>query len=69
MIIYTTDKCVQCRFLKAELNKNGIPFELCKDENIIAEKKFKSLPVLKLDDGTILSFMEALKKIQKGDMF
>ena len=68
MIVYTTEKCMQCKFLKGELNRNGIPFEVCMDENIMAEKKIKSVPVLELDDGTMLNFMEALKKIQKGDL-
>lgn len=68
MTIYTTEHCPQCKFLKKKLSENGISFVSCMDTDIMDKKKIKTVPMLELDDGTILNFQTAMRMLDKGEI-
>ena len=66
-ILYSTD-CPKCKILEKILNDNNVEYDVIKDENIMVEKGFTSVPILELDNNT-MSFSEAVKYFNnKGDM-
>lgn len=69
MTVYTTENCMQCKFLKEKLMNNGISFTVCMDVDVMQEKKIKNVPMLELDDGTMLNFQTVLKEIDKGTLY
>ena len=68
MTIYTTENCPQCKFLKQKLKENGISFDICTDPEIMDLKKIKNVPMLELDNGTLLNFQNALRSLDKGQI-
>ena len=62
MILYTSH-CPKCNVLKTKLDQKKINYNTVEDTNIFINKGFEELPKLELDDGTILSFVEANKYI------
>lgn len=62
MILYTSH-CPKCNVLKTKLDQKKIEYKTIEDTNIFIEKGFEELPKLELDDGTILSFVEANKYV------
>ena len=56
--LYTTH-CPRCKVLETKMSKNGINYEEIDSMDIMTEKGFKSVPVLELEDGTILDFAKA----------
>ena len=63
MTVYSTEHCPQCQFLKQKMTEKHLLFDVCTDENILTEKGIVSVPVLGLDDGTLLRFADALKYV------
>ena len=61
MILYTTDGCPQCKFLKQKMNEKGIPYEACDDPEKMPD--LRSLPAIQTDNGKILYMREALKMV------
>ena len=60
MILYTIG-CPKCNILETKLKAKGITFEECRDKKIMQEKGITTLPVLVLDDGTQLTYLDAVK--------
>lgn len=65
MTVYTSPTCGKCKVLKAKLSQAGLPFEECQDVPVMEQLGIQSLPVLGLDDGTLLTFGEALQYISE----
>ena len=61
MIIMYTTGCPHCKTLASRLEANNIPYEPCSDMDIMRDKGFSAVPMLELEDGTIMNFTEALK--------
>lgn len=62
MILYTSH-CPKCNVLKTKLDQKKIDYKTIEDRDTFINKGFEELPKLELDDGTILSFVEANKYI------
>lgn len=58
MILYSTG-CPQCRVLIQKLNIKNMKYDIINDIEKIKEKGFLSVPILELDDGTLLKFSDA----------
>lgn len=63
-ILYTVD-CPKCLVLEKKLNQANIPFETCRDEDIMGQKNIPSIPTFEVD-GTLYSFKEAVDWINGG---
>ena len=63
--IYSSSTCPNCRMLKLKMDNAGIEYAV--NENIEDMEKLgiKSLPHLQLEDGTLLTFGEAIKLIRQ----
>ena len=59
MKLYTMDDCVYCTMLKLRLSCEGIQYEEIKDESVIAEKSFATVPQLEVD-GQTLDFNQSI---------
>lgn len=66
MILYTKQDCPLCSVAKVKLNAAKIEYSICKDEELMKEKDFKMLPILELNDGTLLIFQEIIEGLKKG---
>lgn len=62
IILYTID-CPSCKRLEDKLNNYNIPYDVCKDIDLMASLGMTSMPVLQIEDGTFLNFKEAVKWI------
>lgn len=62
MVLYTTG-CPKCRILEKKLLDKKIEFDKCDDTEKMAELGITSVPVLKLEDGTMLGYFEAVKHV------
>jgi len=51
--------------LEKKLNKAGISYETCRDEDIMGQKNISNLPTLEVD-GILYSFKEAVDWINGG---
>ncbi len=60
--LYTTG-CPKCKVLETKLHAKQVEYEEIKDIDVMKEKGIASLPVLELEDGKILPFLEANKYI------
>ena len=62
MLLYTTG-CSKCKILESKLNEKEIKYDVCEDKEVMKSKGFRSVPVLELDDGTILTYGKAVKYV------
>lgn len=62
MKLYTTH-CPKCKVLETKLAQKNIKYEEIEDTTKLQELGIQEVPVLELDDGTMLSFVEANKYI------
>ena len=51
--------CPKCNVLKAKLSAKNIAFTESDNLQLLAEKGFQSLPVLKIDEDKYLNFFDA----------
>lgn len=58
-----TIHCPKCKVLETKLKQKNIDYEEILDEEIIKKEGIDELPILELDDGTRLSFIEANKYV------
>ena len=65
MTVYSKSTCPNCKMLKMKLDKAGIEYIVNENEEEIKELGIKSLPYLRLDDGTLLSLGEAVNYIKE----
>lgn len=59
LVLYTQD-CPKCKVLEKKLNEKLIPYTKCTDMSELEKNNIVSIPVLKLEDGTMLLFNEAI---------
>ena len=59
-ILYTTG-CPKCRILEKKLHDKGVDFDICDDREKMAGLGIVSVPVLKLEDGSMLDYFSAVK--------
>lgn len=62
MVLYTTG-CPKCRILEKKLLDKSIGFEKCDDKEVMSSLGMVSLPMLRLDDGRMLGYFEAVKYV------
>ena len=65
MTVYSKSTCPNCKMLKMKLDKAGIEYIVNENEEEMKELGIKSLPYLRLDDGTLLNLGEAVKYIKE----
>lgn len=63
VILFSTH-CPMCRVLESKLKQSNIEFEEINDINLMAQKGFKSAPVLEVD-GVAYNFKEAIEWIKE----
>ena len=56
MILYTTSTCPRCNVVKVKLNQANLSYEVSTDIEQMEKLKIKQVPMLQLDDGTLLDF-------------
>ena len=59
--VYSTSGCPMCDMLKEELEEHNIQFENIMDLDTLKNKQITHVPVLELEDGSLLKLHEALK--------
>ena len=60
MLLYSMDNCPWCTLLKKRLDFAKIEYTEVKDETIILEKGFSTVPQLELPTGEIFDFQAAI---------
>lgn len=60
MLLYSMDNCPWCTLLKKRLDFAKIEYTEVKDEAIILEKGFSTVPQLELPTGEIFDFQAAI---------
>lgn len=68
MIMYSTQSCPQCTMLKTIMDGMHLDYQVNHDEELMRSKGIVSIPQLELDDGTLLTFKEALQYLREGDL-
>ena len=53
--LYTSPTCPTCKMIKMKLGQKNIPYEETHDIEVLKEKHILRLPVMELEDGTMLS--------------
>ncbi len=53
--IYTSPTCGICKIMKMKMDSKNIPYEESMDYDKLVDEDIFSLPVLELEDGTLLS--------------
>ena len=66
MVLYTTG-CSKCKILESKLADHDISYDVCEDKEVMKSKGFRSVPVLELDDGTILTYGKAVKFVNNWE--
>lgn len=65
--VYSTSGCPMCDMLKEELEEHNIQFENIMDLDILKNKQITHVPILELEDGSLLKLHEALKWVNNYD--
>ena len=64
--VYSSPTCPRCKMLKMELNKRGLSFSVCEDEQqILAETGSVDIPMMKVNDGAPMGFKAAIVWIKR----
>ena len=63
--IYGTTGCPMCSYVKQKLTASKADFEYITDEELMAAKNILHVPVLELEDGTMLHGKEILDYVTK----
>jgi glutaredoxin len=62
--LYTID-CPKCKVLEMKLNQKGINYDVVKDIEKMKELGITTAPVLKIEDGKLLMFTDAVRYINE----
>lgn len=68
MIVYSQPACGQCKVLKSKLEKKNIKFSVEENVDKMIELGISGVPVLQLDDGTMLRQIEAIKWVDAQEV-
>lgn len=58
--LYTSDTCGVCKAMKMKMAMKNIPYENKTDIDYLMEKGIQRLPVLQLEDGTLIDSPTAI---------
>lgn len=61
--IFTTQTCPRCHMLKEKMNIKGIDFKENQDVDEVIKLGYRSVPIVKKEDGEILDFGKAISWI------
>ena len=64
--LYSND-CPKCRVLKTKLDSKNIIYEKISDIDLKKEKGIESVPILELEDGTMMDFSSAVKWVNQQE--
>ena len=64
IILYTTH-CPMCTMLKTKLDAKNINYEVCTDTEKMTELGIKTVPVLQINGGSLMSLRESLKWLEE----
>ena len=64
VVLYSTH-CPKCNVLEKKLDAANINYEVVTDVDVMAEKGFKSAPILEVN-GDIKTFSEAIEWVSDG---
>lgn len=64
--LYSTESCPRCKVVKLKLNNLGINYELCSDVDEMTKMGISTVPVLELENGDKLGFVEILNWIKEA---
>ena len=62
MVLYTTG-CPKCRILEKKMNDKNLEFEKVDDTAKMAELGIESVPALRIQDGTLLGYFDAVNYV------
>lgn len=66
MILHTTETCPKCKVVKIKLEQAGINVDINQDISVMEALGIQQVPVLELDNGTLLDFPSIIKYIAGG---
>lgn len=61
--IYTRAKCPKCEILKKKLNEKNIEYTEVIDVDTMIKMDVQEVPMLQIDEEPLLTFGEAVKKV------
>lgn len=61
--VYSSPTCPKCKMLKMELNKRGLSFVDCQDEELMIKKGYTHPPVVEIGEE-VLDFKQAVDWIK-----
>ena len=61
--LYTTH-CPRCNTLKIKLDRAGLEYEICEDQEEMKARGFKAAPVLETDEG-VFNFIDAVRWVNQ----
>jgi glutaredoxin len=64
LTLYTID-CPKCKVLEMKLEQKNVPYQAIKDIEEMKKLGIMTAPVLKVEDGSILQFADAVKYINE----
>ena len=67
IVVYSTN-CPRCKILETKLNQKGITYEVCTDVDEMIALGLSSAPGLKIEDGPIMGFSEAVKWVNEQEV-
>lgn len=68
MILYTKPNCPLCTVAKLKLNAAEIKYEISTDTAVMDKLNIDRLPVLQLNNGTLLNFKEIVQYTEGGNL-
>lgn len=55
--LYTLPTCGTCKIIELKMHEKNINFTLINDEEILIKKGIEQVPVLELEDGTMINHL------------
>ncbi len=66
MITLYSTNCPKCKVLETKLNKKNIEFNTCTDMDEMTAQGIKAAPALRLEDGKLLNFTDAVRWVNEA---
>ena len=64
IVVYKNEMCPTCKLLTERLNEKEICYKIETNEQVIEDLGIEVVPVIQLDDGTILDINESFKWVK-----
>lgn len=68
IVIYTTNTCPKCKILKKKLADKNIRFAEEQDIDKMMELDIMSVPQMRVNDGQLMNFEEAVKWVNDQEV-